>query len=74
MIVLKKRESAARSHTEGPELYARLLDPHLSSTERAKDIAESKWPWLKAFTLIILVSVLLWGATIFGISFLLKLF
>lgn len=75
MVGLEKDESAAGHGADELELFARLLDPHLSSSaERSSNADKPKWSRRKSFTFIIVASLALWGAIIWGISRLIGLF
>jgi hypothetical protein len=75
MVGLEKEESAAGRSADELELFARLLDPHMSANaERRSDEIKPNWSPRKTIAFIIVASVALWGAIIWAVSYLISLF
>ena len=75
MVGLEKKESAAGRGADELELFARLLDPHMSAdAERHSEEIKPNWSRRKTLAFIVVASVALWGAIIWGVFHLIGLF
>ena len=75
MVGLEKEESAAGRGADELELFARLLDPHMSANaERHSEEIKPNWSPRKTITFIVVASLALWGAIIWAVSYLISLF
>lgn len=75
MAGLEKEESAAGRGADELELFARLLDPHMSANAaRHSEEIKPNWSPRKTVAFIIVASLALWGAIIWAVSYLISLF